>query len=271
MTMLSLKSDSRRLDDCWNRVGAWGNRDCPELKKVLHCRNCNVYSAAAARLLEQGLPEGYLDDWTAHFANDAKVADEQSESAAVFRIGPEWLALPLGRVREIVEDRPIHSLPHLRNKILLGLVSIRGELLICVTLAKLLSLQGEELLPASQSLKEPFAPGPAPSASKARNLHGKPMRDFRRAEAPRQNPKLASGRTAYWRFIVAGLEGSTFVFPADEVGGIHRFRTDALTEVPATLAKARTAFTRAIFHWQSKSVGLLDEQSLFGALDRSLM
>ena len=271
MTMLFRKPDSRRLDDCWNRIGAWGNRDCPELKKALHCRNCNVYSAAAVRLLEQELPEGYLDHWTAHFANDAKAADEQSESAVVFRIGPEWLALPLGRVREIVEDRPIHTLPHLRNKILLGLVSIRGELLICVTFDKLLSLQGGELLPASRSLKEPVATGPASLPSKDRHLHEKPMRDFRRVEVPQQNPQLASGRTAYRRFIVVGQEGSTFVFPVDEVAGIHRFWTDALKEVPATLAKARTAFTRGIFHWQSKSVGLLDEKLLFDALDRSLM
>jgi chemotaxis-related protein WspD len=233
MCVESLTYDSGRLNDCWNRIGVWGSGECPELKKALHCHNCNVYSAAAAHLLEQELPEGYLDNWTAHFTTEAQVADEQSESALVFRIGSEWLALPPVHLQEIVEDRRIHSVPHLRKKILLGLINIRGELLICVTLDELLGIERRELLP--------------------------------------QNPRSKSSRTVHRRLIVANREGSRFVFPVDEVQGIHRFSPKELKEVPATLAKARATFTRGILHWQSKTVGCLDEQLLFDALDRTLV
>ncbi len=36
------------IDDCWNRIGVRGDGSCPELKRHIHCRNCPVYSAAAA-------------------------------------------------------------------------------------------------------------------------------------------------------------------------------------------------------------------------------
>jgi hypothetical protein len=39
-----------KLNDCWNKIGVWGNRECGELKKVIHCRNCTVYSSLAAQL-----------------------------------------------------------------------------------------------------------------------------------------------------------------------------------------------------------------------------
>ena len=37
-------------------------------------------------------------------------------------------------------NRLIHSLPHRRQGIVLGLVNVRGELLICVSLARLLGI-----------------------------------------------------------------------------------------------------------------------------------
>jgi hypothetical protein len=40
---------SVKLNDCWNKIGVWGNRECGELKHAIHCRNCIVYSSAAAQ------------------------------------------------------------------------------------------------------------------------------------------------------------------------------------------------------------------------------
>jgi chemotaxis-related protein WspD len=271
MCVESLTYDNGRLNDCWNRIGVWGNGECPELKKALHCHNCTVYSAAAAHLLEQELPEGYLDNWTAHFTTEAQAADEQSESALVFRIGSEWLALPPVHLQEIVEDRPIHSVPHLRKKILLGLVNIRGELLICVTLDELLTIERGELLPPSQSLGGTLAASGALPPAKGHRAGAASLRDFRGPKAFQQNPRSKSSQTVCQRLIVANREGSRFVFPVDEVQGIHRFSPKELKEVPATLARARATFTRGILHWQSKTVGCLDEQLLFDALDRSLV
>jgi chemotaxis-related protein WspD len=129
------------LNDCWNKIGVWGDAICPELVVHTHCRNCPVYSAAAAELLNGEPPAGYLAEWTRHFAREKPVVEKETHSVVLFRIGAEWLALPVTVFKEVSEVKPIHSLPHRRNRIVLGLVNIRGELLICVSLAEMLNLE----------------------------------------------------------------------------------------------------------------------------------
>jgi len=54
------------IDDCWNRIGVEGEGDhsCIQLKTVIHCRNCPIYSSAGRGLLEREAPPEYLDEWT---------------------------------------------------------------------------------------------------------------------------------------------------------------------------------------------------------------
>jgi chemotaxis-related protein WspD len=219
---------SVKLNDCWNKIGVWGNRDCGELKHLIHCRNCIVYSSAAAQLLGGELPEDYQEGWTTHFAMEAKRESRSMQAALIFRIGAEWLALSPTNLQEIAEGRPTHSVPQARSNMLLGLANIRGDLLVCVALDRLLGLEKT---------------GPEKSGLKA---------------------------AAYRRMVVAGREGSRFVFPVDEVYGIHRFSQSELKGVPSTVAKAETTYIRGILLWQNKSVGSLDDQLLFDILDRSL-
>jgi chemotaxis-related protein WspD len=56
----------------------------------------------------------------------------------LFRIGSEWLGLPTTVVTEVADVRPIRTLPHRRGGAVLGVVNIRGELVVCVSLARLL-------------------------------------------------------------------------------------------------------------------------------------
>jgi chemotaxis-related protein WspD len=128
------------LNDCWNHIGIAGDGSCPELAKAIHCRNCPTYAAAANRLLDRALPEGYLQQWAEHFARPEERTARGSESVVVFRIGEEWLALPARTFTEVCERRPVHSLPHRRSRVVLGLVNVRGELLICVSLGTLLAI-----------------------------------------------------------------------------------------------------------------------------------
>jgi chemotaxis-related protein WspD len=53
-------------------------------------------------------------------------------------VGDEWFSLSTLVLDEIVALRTVHSLPHRRNSGLLGLVNVRGELVICVSIAPLL-------------------------------------------------------------------------------------------------------------------------------------
>lgn len=128
-------------DDCWNRVGAGGDQSCPELPRYVHCHNCPVYSAAAAEFLNRPLPANYRREWSEHFAREKRIATPAKTSAVIFRIGGEWLSLPTHAFQEISERRAMHSLPHRRRGIVLGLVNIRGELLLCASLGRLLGLE----------------------------------------------------------------------------------------------------------------------------------
>ena len=74
----------------------------------------------------------------------------------------------------------------------------------------------------------------------------------------------------YDRLLVANWMGQRFVFPVEEVRGIHRFQPAELIEPPATLAKSRRSYTQGILHWEEQSVGLLDADLLFAALNRGL-
>jgi chemotaxis-related protein WspD len=128
-------------DACWQNIGVYGDGSCRELQKFVHCRNCPVYSHAALRLLERPLPEHYRADWTTHFAKEQRLSPPVKTSAVLFRINAEWLALPTHAFQEVAERRRTHSLPHQRHGVVAGLVNVRGELLICVSLGRLLGLE----------------------------------------------------------------------------------------------------------------------------------
>jgi chemotaxis-related protein WspD len=129
-----------QVKDCWNRIGVRGDKSCVELKQHLHCRNCPVYSASARTLLDAPLPADYSNAWTRHFAQPSQLGQAAPHSVVVFRLGTEWLALPTALCSEVADTRTIHSLPHRRNGAVLGIANVRGELLVCLSLAAILGL-----------------------------------------------------------------------------------------------------------------------------------
>lgn len=128
------------IDDCWNRIGVRGDSSCPELEQHIHCRNCPVYATAAVDRLDADLPADHLARWSSHVAQVKPVVEIDRQAVVVFRIGDEWLALPSLLFKEIATRGVIHSVPHRRNGVVLGLTNIRGELLACVSLREVLSL-----------------------------------------------------------------------------------------------------------------------------------
>ena len=144
------------LNDCWNKIGVRGDASCPELQIHIHCRNCPVYSAAAIEILDRDLPANYLEQWTPHIAKEQPKAEGDTQSVVVFRIASEWFALPTSVFKEIVGIRPVHSLPHRRSGVVLGVTNIRGELLVCISLRQILRLDE-----AAESKKEKARAGNA--------------------------------------------------------------------------------------------------------------
>jgi chemotaxis-related protein WspD len=140
--------------DCWNRIGVRGSSSCPELVRYVHCRNCPVYSEAAEGVLDIDVPDDYVAQSTRHVAGEKTRAPDHTLSVVIFRIGAEWLALPTAVTWQILAPRPIHSLPHRRDGVVLGLANIRGRLLVCVTLRQILQLDNTALQDPSRLLTD---------------------------------------------------------------------------------------------------------------------
>lgn len=139
----ALSSETAEVFDCWNKIGGYGDATCAELDKFVHCRNCPVYSAAARQLLDRSPPPDYRHGWVQRFSRVKQRVKPGKMSVVIFRISTEWLALPTWTFQEVAEQRRIHSVPHRRQGILLGLINIRGELLLCVSLGRLLGIESD--------------------------------------------------------------------------------------------------------------------------------
>jgi chemotaxis-related protein WspD len=216
------------VHDCWTTVGVRGDGSCAELERYVHCRNCPVYSAGAMRVLDAEIAAADTAKWTAHVSQPKTAQAPDTRAVVLFRLGVEWLGLAAGAVSEVTDLMVVHSLPHRRNSVVLGLTNLRGELVVCASLASLLGLPTDDGPPAHER--------------------------HRRKQ----------------RLLVLRHEQVRAVCPVDEVHGIHRFSPAQLQEVPTTVASAPQTYSRAILPWQARSVGVLDEALLMGALKRSL-
>jgi len=128
-----LAKDDQAIDDCWNRIGVHGDKQCPLLERHIHCRNCDVYAAAATRLLDR---YALVQDDQVHEAQVSEAA--AGRSLLLFRLGEEWLALATACLAEIAPVQPVHSLPHQRSRVLQGVANVRGALVPCLSLSDLL-------------------------------------------------------------------------------------------------------------------------------------
>lgn len=144
--------DREALNACWKEIGIWGNKQCPELATCTHCRNCPVFSSAASSLLDRPLPPGYREEWTGHFVDKKAAMVLRTLSVLVFRLGEEILAIPMRVLQEVTEWRIIRKVPHRRQGVVLGLVNVRGELIICVSIGATLGI-----VAAPQPSTEPAA------------------------------------------------------------------------------------------------------------------
>jgi len=221
-------ADGIVINDCWNRIGVWGNEKprCPELDKVIHCANCKVYSSSGRLLLDRAADPEYIKTWTEQLKQIKKKKDQNSLSVVVFRIAEEWLALPARLFQEVVDMRVVHRVPHAKSGVLKGLVNIRGELQLCVSLGRLLGV------------------------------------DKRAASSDDATQGI------YARLVVFSDKENRYVFPVSEVKGIYRYGSIDLQNVPATAEHSATNYMKGMLDLGDKHVGCLDENLLFSALKR---
>lgn len=212
--------------ECWRTIGIAGDKSCPELVTFVHCRNCPVLAEAARTFFDRPAPEGYLDAWREILEEPVAPPDTDAVSGLVFRLDREWFALPTAVLVEVTTARPLHRIPHRTGGGLAGLVNIRGQLQLCLSLHTLLELPG--------------------------------------------GPAVGSGEAGSARLLVlerAGEKGlERWVVGVDEVAGVQRLPRTALRAVPATVAQAQARCSTALFDWQERTVGLLDEARVFAGL-----
>jgi chemotaxis-related protein WspD len=94
---------------------------------------------AAARLLKRPSPDDYTAECTAHVARPRTDTTRTGTKAVViFSLGKEWLGLPAELLQEVSELWPIRTVPHRRGSVVKGVINIRGELVVCISLPILL-------------------------------------------------------------------------------------------------------------------------------------
>jgi chemotaxis-related protein WspD len=72
------------------------------------------------------------------------------------------------------------------------------------------------------------------------------------------------------RLLVCDRAGDRLAFFVDEVHGVHRYHPRDLKGVPSTLAKAAATYTVGVLDWKDRTVGCLDDELLFYALNKGL-
>ncbi|MGK7943263.1 MAG: chemotaxis protein CheW [Microcystaceae cyanobacterium] len=151
-SVLPEEQEEPLFKDCWNQIGVMGDRTCPELKTVIHCYECPVYDAVGDSLLERNPPNNYLEDWakiiqeTSDYqeiseGNEAILRTDDAFSLIIFRLGEERLGLPVKILKEVTHTCLIQPIPHRSNDLFLGLVNIRGEMVLCASLSQLLKIE----------------------------------------------------------------------------------------------------------------------------------
>lgn len=217
-------------DGCWKKIGVWGHGKvrCPKLDTVIHCRNCIIFTQVGRNLLDRELSQEYRDEWTKVMATKKEEELFNTISVVIFRIEQEWLSIRTKVFAEVInpENLHSHSLPHRHNPVLIGLINIRGEIQLCVSLKELLGIEG-------YSMKK-------------------------------NSPK------SYKRMMVMDKNDEKWVFPIDEIHGIHRVHPNTFQNVPVTVAKAQATFTKGIFKWNDKHVAFMDDDLLLFSLTKSV-
>ncbi len=261
-----------KANDCWNKIGVKGDRSCPELQKYVHCRNCPVFSNAGQRLFERQPPAGHLAEWTKRLAEPESVAAASTLPVLIFRVGEEWLAIDISLLIEIAEPRPIHTIPHRSNHILVGLVNIRGELDLCISLSGLLGIESS----SSSSMAAMPSEVEHHSVPSKLNRTSADEFEFNSGSLDGMPPKsqttssVASQTQSLSRLMVVSRADKRWVFQVDEVEGVARFTSADVTNVPSTVSGSFSSFTKGLFWSADRRIGYLDESRLLETLERSL-
>lgn len=177
---------------------------------------------------DRPVADATIDAATAYYASPAEAENVASSSAFVFRIGGEWLAIPIGMLDEVIGAKPTHSLPHRRGSAKVGILSVRGDIIVHVSLAGLLGIPDD----AGEAVRT----------------------DGQRRHAP--------------RVVILAAARGRLAITVDEVLGFHSYESAALRPVPSTLGQAIRSHATAMISLGDRVVGLLDGARVAASLSQ---
>lgn len=241
-------------EHCWSEIGVWSREkpNCPKLAEVNHCKNCQVYSQYGRQLLDRTITGETQKVWTEILSRPVAKEGLLSDSVLVFRLGDEYFALPTRLFDEVLPMQKVHRIPHRTSHVVRGLVAFRGRLELCVSLGSLLGVE--------KAVQDDL------------DLLNDPTRI--------NDKKITSNRI----LVISKDADSRYLFPVSSVIGTFRYQLETLQRVQGE-AKGRGglfAYLIGIFslaisqrehqHHTSTtcSIGLIDQDLLFEALNRSL-
>lgn len=230
------------VNDCWNRIGLHGDRSCDKLAELIHCRNCPVYAAGARTIMQRALPADYQRDWATHFAAPQPPPAITDQSVLVFRIGCEWLGLPTRLCITVADMATAHHLPHRSSPVLTGVVSVKGKLYPCMSLAALMAVGAEEAPPSAQ------------------------LKVYPRLLVMQLGSVEPTGQTGH----TGKIAPPAFALPVQAVHGVHRYAMADLLPPPATANQTLHRYLTGVLNVGGLKVGCLDAElvgyQLAGAL-----
>lgn len=188
--------------------------------------------ASANTLFDREPDISYLEEWAKLLAKPLeKVEDAKETSMVVFRLSNEWFSLPTLLFSEISIPHLINPIPCQKDSLVLGIVNLRGQLLVCFSMHKLLGIKEEK----TNKLK-----------------HYKI--DFH-----------------YPRLGAISDENMFLTFPIDEVDGIYSIDLSQMSNIPITIANSQENYLKGAIKWNEKKIYIINEEILFQNLRSKIL
>lgn len=195
------------------------------------------YGDFANRLLDRPPQPEYLTMWGELLMHAKAPMPGPSEgSVLLFRLGNEWFGFSTSVLEEVLESRPIHTVPNSRSKIFLGVVNVRGQLRLCIALHKLLEVSSE----------------------------------WTAAPRSRLVPIFGMGHRKYQRMMAIKRSTEMWVFPVDEVYGAISCTVEGFLNLPVNVSKSTVNYLKGLWRWNDRNVAVIDEELLFASLRRMI-
>lgn len=75
----------------------------------------------------------------------------------------------------------------------------------------------------------------------------------------------------YYGMLAIEKDGEQWIFPVDEIYGIHQCNLSQLENVPVTVSKSTANYLKGVINFDDKRIGYLDDELLFYSLKRSIV